>query len=665
MSKKVKSVISVVLSLIFALSCFAITAFAKGEIDYFAINPLVKGERYFIEWEKSEADGKYYFYLPADSDLSSVETKFIASNAVYVGEKKLGYGKKTDAFAGGGEFTIKTGGTEYPVVILKSENLPSMFIETESGSLDAIHADKSHKEKGTISVIEDGEVTVDAKLSYVKGRGNSTWALAKKPYNIKFEKKTNLFGMGKAKKWSLLASYYDPSFLRNTFIYDLSDEIGLLYSSKNKHIDLYINGEYQGNYLVCESVEVGETRVNITNLEDLNEEANANIDIESVALAGDRNGSKAGSIKYAEIPNNPEDISGGYLLEFDLLNRYAPEVSGFVTNIGQPIVLKSPEYASKAQVEYISSLWQEIEDAIYSENGTNSLGKHYTDYIDLESFAKMYIIEELSMDIDAGLSSCYFVKDAKSDKIIASPVWDFDISLGSFSDERNGVSLADPTKWFAGILTVGASNNPNGVAFETIFAKLCKHADFMTAVKKVWNENVKPNLGEEKIASLKSLASEIRASAVMDNYFWRRQLDSSYETVSGAFDDYVDYLLDFITKRDAALSKGFADDSAMLYYDANGGTGVTSNEIIASVGESITVKGSSFEGKTMQYIFKGWNTSKDGSGKSYAPGDEITLENGTTVLYAQWKKVGFITANFLKFIEMIKLIFAQLKNLFK
>lgn len=665
MSKKVKSVISVVLSLIFALSCFAITAFAEGEIDYFAINPLVKGERYFIEWEKSEADGKYYFYLPADSDLSSLETRFVASNAVYVGEKKLGYGKKTDAFAEGGEFTIKTGEKEYPVVILKSENLPAMFIETESGSLDAIHADKSHKEKGTISVVENGEVTVDAKLSSIKGRGNSTWALAKKPYNIKFEKKTNLFGMGKAKKWSLLASYYDPSFLRNTFIFDLADEMGLFYSSKSKHVDLYINGEYQGNYLVCESVEVGETRVDITDLEDLNEKANADIDVESVALAGDRNGSKAGSIKYAEIPNDPEDISGGYLLEFDFINRYAPEVSGFVTNIGQPVVLKSPEYASKAQVEYISSLWQEIEDAIYSEDGTNSLGKHYTDYIDLESFAKMYIIEELSMDIDAGLSSCYFVKDAKSDKIIASPVWDFDISLGSLSDERNGVSLADPTKWFANILTVGAGSNPNGVAFETIFSKLCKHADFMTAVKKVWNENVKPNIGEEKIASLKSLASEIRASATMDNYFWHRQLDSNYETVSGAFDDCVNQLLDFIAKRDTALSKGFADDAAMLYYDANGGKGVTSNEIIASVGENVTVKGSSFEGQTMQYIFKGWNTAKDGSGKSYKPGEEITLEGESTVLYAQWKKVGFLTANFIQFIQLLKHIFENIKNMFR
>ena len=82
MSRKLKSVISVVLSLIFALSCFAVTAYAQGGIEFLSINPLVKGERYFIEWEKSDADGKYYFYLPAGSDLSSVETKFVADKAV-------------------------------------------------------------------------------------------------------------------------------------------------------------------------------------------------------------------------------------------------------------------------------------------------------------------------------------------------------------------------------------------------------------------------------------------------------------------------------------------------------------------------------------------------------------------------------------------------------
>lgn len=664
-SKKLKATLSVVLSLIFALSVFTVAASAEGGIEYFSINCVNGDEKYLLEWEKSDIDGKYYFYLPAGCDLSSVETRFISTGAIYVGDKKLGYGKTTDAFAGGGEFTLKSGDETYQVVLLQSANIPAIFIETESGSLDAIHADKSHKEKGHLSVVENGEITLDQNLSSIKGRGNSTWNLDKKPYNIKFDKKVNLFGMGKAKKWSLLASRYDPSFMRNTFIFDLSDEIGLLYSSKAKHIDLYINGEYLGNYLICESIEVGSNRVDITDLEELNEEANDGADLEDFALAGDRAGTAAGSIKYVDIPNDPEDITGGYLLEFEFPGRYEPEVSGFITNIGQPVTLKSPEYATKSEVEYISSLWQEVEDAVYSETGTNALGKHYTDYLDIESLAKMYIIEEFSMDVDAGLSSCYFLKDAKSDKFYASPVWDFDLALAANDSIRNGVSIEDPTKWFASNMYLSGKSVATGKTFDAIFAKLTEHEDFIEAVEKIWAEEVLPHLGEEKLASLREYAEMISASATLDNYIWRRKLNSTYDEVANGFKTEAEKLFSFIENRTAALSKGFAADSARLFYEANGGNGAMFNEFIVSKGEKVKLKECEFDGETLQYVFDGWNTEKDGSGTSYSAGDEITLENGKTVLYAQWKKVGFFHANFLKFIELFKAILAYIKNILK
>lgn len=665
MSKRLQKTLSIVLSLIFALSVFAVTASAQGEIEFLSLNGVAKGESFFINWQKSDADGKYYFYLPAGTDMSSLRTKFVANSSVYVGETKLGYDMETDVFYGGGEFTVTSGSASYQVVILQSQNIPAMFIETESGSLDAIHADKSHKEKGKIAVVENGEVTVDTTLSSIKGRGNSTWKLDKKPYNIKFDKKIDLFGLGKAKKFSLLASRYDPSFIRNSFIFDLSDDMGLYYSSKSQHVDLYVNGEYLGNYLVCESVEVGSSRVDITDLEELNEEANPGVDVESAPLAGDRSGSSAGSIKYADFQGNPDDISGGYLLEFEFLNRYEPEISGFVTKIGQPVVLKSPEYASKAQVEYISSFWQEFEDALYSDNGTNSLGKHYTEYIDIDSFAKMYIIEELSMDVDAGLSSCYFFKDAKSDKIYASPVWDFDLALGSFDESRYGVSLLDATKWFAANSYIGKKSNPTGRAFYTVFGELFRHDDFIEAVKKAWNENALPNLGEEKIAQVKALANDVAASATMDNYLWRRQLDSSYETVLDAFNKEVDYLVSFITNRTSALSKGYSDKAAYLFYDGNGAEGTAFETAITIAGEKLKIQKCSMDHDDFLYVFDGWNTEKDGSGTSYEPGDEITLGEGSTVLYAQWKKVNFVVANYLRFVELLKALVAKIMGWFK
>ncbi len=676
MHRNLKRMIFAVLAFVFVLSCFSVMVFAaeRGKIESFSIDPLNKGEEYFIDWEKQSSDGGYYFYLPAGSDLSSVTVRFSANGDVCVGEKKLVSGEATDAFAGKTSAVLTCANATYKVHFLSSKNVPSVFIKTESGSLDAIHADKSHKEKGTIAIVDDDEVVVDAALSYIKGRGNITWLYSKKPYNIKFEKKTDLFGMGKAKKWSLIASYYDTSLLRNSFAYNLADNVGLKYTASSKHVDLYINGEYQGNYLLCECVEPGSSRVDITDLEKLNEEANPDLDLKSLSVLGNINGTAADSIKYVQIPNDPQDISGGYLLELEFAseanNRYAKEVSGFVTKRGQAVVIKSPEYASKAEVEYISSFWQEFESAVYSENGINSLGKHYTDYVDLDSLVKMYIIEELTMDVDAGLSSCFFCKDSGSDKLVASPVWDFDSSLGSWEEIRNGVSPFDTSKWFVGIMSIAADSNPSGNELNTIFAALCRHGDFVAEAKKIWKESFLPNLGENSASYIRSLASEIRSSAIMDMQRWPREQDWQNKAAIGSFDDSVLALVAFLEKRTASLSKGLGAQGAMLYYDANGGSGIMFNENIASVGENLTVKKNCFTPSSSELSFAGWNTAKDGSGTDYTPGDNLALKDEITVLYAQWKegedgeKTNAFVAFFNRIAQFFRDLFEKIKNLF-
>lgn len=109
--------------------------------------------------------------------------------------------------------------------------------------------------------------------------------------------------------------------------------------------------------------------------------------------------------------------------------------------------MKSPEYASEAQVKYISGYWQEMEDALYSETGYNDLDKHYTDYIDIVSWAKQYLIQEWTSNWDAGLTSNYFYKDVDG-KLFAGPVWDFDSALGNY-EGRDGTNLKDPTNLHA------------------------------------------------------------------------------------------------------------------------------------------------------------------------------------------------------------------------
>ena len=193
--------------------------------------------------------------------------------------------------------------------------------------------------------------------------------------------------------------------------------------------------------MLCEKVQISSTRVNIVELEKLNDKLNATYSNSPVKVT---TGIPNTIItEYAYIPNvvNPEDITGGYLVELDN-NYWKNELCYFVTENGSHYVVKSPEYASKEQVEYIATLFGEMEEAIMSADGYNRLGKHYTEYMDVDSFVYAYIIAEFSRNYDAGSSSMYFYKDADKNgeysKIVKGPLWDCDNTLGNIL--KNGAA---------------------------------------------------------------------------------------------------------------------------------------------------------------------------------------------------------------------------------
>lgn len=647
--KQIRKILSIVLVLIMMASMLTVSsAAAFGTITSFKMNVYANDEASIdtVNWYKGK-DGVYYMFLPADTDLTSLTVWYKASADVYVDGTKLISGEKTDAFSKAGLYTLTAGISRYSLYVMCSAEIPAMYITTESGSLDYIHASKDNKEAGSIRIVENGKVTVDKELKQIKGRGNATWTAAKKPYNIKFDKKTDLFGMGKAKKWTLLASHYDPSLIRNTVAFGFAEELGLPSTSEVQAVDLYINGDYLGNYLVCESVEVGSERVDINDLDDANEEANPDIDIEECSRGGTGAGGSVpspyelGSMMWVNIPNNPDNITGGYLLELDFPTRYSTEISGFVTNQGQNVVIKSPEYASQAETEYISSFVCEAADALYSEDGYNALGKHYSEYFDMDSLAKMYILQEFTMNLDAGDSSCFFYKDADSDKLIAAPAWDFDHALGD-SYDRFGVNINNPNIWWANTVHYAPELEKSENLIPTMFAKAYMHDDFRTLVTEKWAEVSDIFDGAETLNHIDSLAKMNGASAVMNAYRWNQfSKASKYNDKLNAYYDSTNVIKNFITARTKTLNKGFSDSCAMLYYDANGGTGNVFNNEVVLIGDSVTVKGTNVAQSVITApagrVFAGWNTEKDGSGISYSAGDSITLNGKTTVLYAQWK----------------------------
>lgn len=573
--KKMKTVIALLLSMIIIVSStasFGLTFAVDSNVaPHFAVSVAGSGEDPdsvgTVNWWKSDVDGKYYMFMPSGSDLSELKVWISSSAPVICGEKELKNGETTDAFSGGGEFALSCGGKNYSVVFLASSELPSVFINVPDGGLDRIHADKEHKEKGCsmLAVNEKGKTDYDGKLDSMKGRGNSTWGMVKKPYNIKLESKSKLFGMEKAKAWCLIANYEDKSLVRNQVTYGLGEAIGMKETPDCKNTDLYINGEYKGVYLITEKVEIKKNRVDIYDLEEATEEANEGKELSEFAQKG-FGGKFSGFIenrqRWFEIPNDPSDITGGYLLELEVADRYPNEASGFVTKHGQAVVAKSPEYASMAQIKYISSYWQEMEDALYSEDGKNKSGKHFSEYIDTESFAKQYIIQEWSSNWDAGLTSNYFYKDIGG-KLVAGPIWDFDNALMNTAG-RDGTDLTDPTNLHAAKRSLWYNSLMGSKSFKAtpnIYALGMRHREFVAEVEKQMKEKVVPAVSELLDSKYNKYIEKVENSAVMNAIRWNYYNTTNEVEILNNYTAEISAIKNFVSERTSFLSSALTVDN--------------------------------------------------------------------------------------------------------
>ena len=272
---------------------------------------------------------------------------------------------------------------------------------------------------GTGSTLYDGAISI-------KGRGNTTWKRPKKPYKIKLDKKTNLFGFGKNKHWVLLANYLDESLMRNKVAYDLSHALGLA-QMESTWVDVVMNGTYIGNYQLCEHIRVGASRIDIFDWDDVIDDSNER---ELAWLTDDHD----------------RNITGGYI--FELSDEY-DEVSKFKTAAGLKVMVKTPEYlmTNKGMFSYVKSFWQSLENAWLSPDKLNEAGRSWTEYADIDSMVAYWLVQEIMGNIDAVYKSRYAYKDMDS-PIVFGPVWDFDWSSGSAMVDD------DPTGWKS---TMGAT----------------------------------------------------------------------------------------------------------------------------------------------------------------------------------------------------------------
>lgn len=234
----------------------------------------------------------------------------------------------------------------------------------------------------------DGQ-TLDSRI---RGRGNSTWLMAKKPYRLNLNEATGLLGMPAARNWALLANYADKTLLRNALAFCVSETLGMEYTPRSRHVELTLNGEYVGVYQLTEHIEVRPSKVNIG----------------------------------AET-----DSSNGFFIEWDGL--YAAEPLWFISSMDIPYVFKSdPTPEQQVAVEnYINDV----------ENRLTTSFASFSERVDVESLVNYYLVNELLKNNDALWYSSTFLFRRQDEKLRFGPVWDFDIAAGNIN--RNGND--DPT----------------------------------------------------------------------------------------------------------------------------------------------------------------------------------------------------------------------------
>ena len=268
--------------------------------------------------------------------------------------------------------------------------IPTVHITTEGGK--AIDS-KDNYVNATFRFEDPSRFYTDEEslelTGRIKGRGNTTWGMPKKPYRIKLDEKAHVFSRWGNKDWILLANYSDKTLLRNIMAMEISRICGMSWTPMMLSVEVYINGQYQGVYAFSDHKEIAGHRVNI-------EVATEN------------------------------DLEGGYYLE---LEEAMDEPVCFKTVWDTPVMFHEPEYPTEAQKKYVKEWFDGFEHALERVQGEHDYA--YRSYIDVPSFINYYIIQEITKNPDGNVRKSTYLTKEKGKPLEMYHVWDFDITLGN------------------------------------------------------------------------------------------------------------------------------------------------------------------------------------------------------------------------------------------
>lgn len=396
----------------------------------------------------------------------------------------------------------------YAQDVVQLSNLPTLYIDTYDGG--AITSKSTYKWAKMWRV--DGDSIAYYDSLQIRGRGNSTWNLSKKPYRIKFPKKQKFLGKhyANAKNWTLLANHVDKTLLRNALASFIAKRLGQTFVPAAFHVDVVLNGGYIGNYQISDHVDVHKRRVDIYEQEDVVTDSEAN-------------------------------ITGGYLLQYDGLSSRDPVY--FPTEMTQGAVsIKSPDenVINERQKDYIKNYVNSFERKLLG-NSYRDPEQGYRAVIDSLSMASYFLTVEYCANAD-GYYSIYFYKDCDDPKLYFGPCWDYDIAfnnchrLGELTEKmmiNSAYSASQGRRWFSRVYS------------DPWFKQLSG---------RIWHRAIVDGLMYDALAFVDSVAQRIDESQQLNFQRWditQRTWDELM--LFSTYQEGVDYLKQFLVDRAAYL----------------------------------------------------------------------------------------------------------------
>ena len=484
-----------------------------------------EGEEIISAWEGDNHE--LFFFLPAYADPESLQIIMDYQDAVCLNGEMLTNGVECGEIRLNETYrlTYTRGRREYETTLtfLRSDNLPAMYIDTESGGMDYVHADKDNAEAAIMRLyLTDGTVDYAGGLKSIRGRGNATWQHEKKPYNFSLLQEAELLGMGRAVKWVLLANASDSSNIRNKLVLDCAQQFGLEYPPDSEWVDLYLNGDYRGVYLLCEPNEIHEQRIDI--------------------------GTEQTFLVSLETESN-------------MLAQNLPYIK---TESGQCIRIRE----SALNRDLLLKIWQSMEDAVFAADGVDkNTGKHYSEILNMDSVIRKYLLEEIFGNLDGFRASCFFFF-GDSGLLCADPVWDYDKAMGNARDIR--YNITNPNTF-----VVIREEDWEGMGGQWI-KQLAQKQEFSIRCYDVFETEIYPMIKQAIVKRVNEYVQHLAGSHEMNWTRWygldkyRPLADECNEIIRYLF-DHVDFLWSVWIDKNEYATVSFLGGMNNVYYSVEPG----------------------------------------------------------------------------------------------